>query len=119
MIDLIIISSLSAAVVILAVALIYSTLSKRNLKSQLIQTALDSMRISSELDRVNNQKGLNENDEFVKFLSDSRDWAFDYIETVQKSIMDLHIAMGLSDEVMIAAAYKSLLDHLPKDGVNN
>jgi hypothetical protein len=119
MTDLIIIASLSLTLAVSLVALLYLMLSVKNLKAKLIQNALDSIRIADELSKITNQQALNENDEFVKFLSDSRDWAFDYIETVQKSITDFHLAMGLSDEVMIAAAYKSLISHLPQDGLSN
>jgi hypothetical protein len=36
----------------------------------------------------NHEEGLHK-ENFIKFLSDSRDWAFDYIETSQKTIEEV------------------------------
>jgi phosphosulfolactate synthase (CoM biosynthesis protein A) len=50
---------------------------------------------------------------FIKFLSDSRDWAFEYIETSQKTIKEISNELkskGLSDYS------EKLLMLLPKSG---
>ena len=49
---------------------------------------------------------------FIKFLSDSRDWAYDYIETTQKTIKE--VAEGLSQKGLPKEANK-LLSLLPKE----
>ena len=41
-----------------------------------------------ELERQIEQLNLKESDGFVKFLSSSRDWAFEYIEEVQKALVE-------------------------------
>ena len=43
--------------------------------------------------QIKNSMGMSEDtvhkENFIKFLSDSRDWAFDYIETSQKTIEEV------------------------------
>jgi hypothetical protein len=41
-----------------------------------------------ELEKQIEQLNLKESDGFVKFLSSSRDWAFEYIEEVQKALTE-------------------------------
>jgi hypothetical protein len=38
---------------------------------------------------MRSEKALETNDDFIKFVSDSRDWAFNYIEDVQQAIQEL------------------------------
>ena len=61
---------------------------------------------------------LSENEGFVKFLTTSRDWAFDYIEKAQNSIIILRNAMESGDEQQINAAYSELLLLIPDDKEN-
>lgn len=119
MIEIIIISTLSVLLVVASVGLLYLRIARKDLAAQLIQSALTNVTLVDAMDRIKNEQELNENDGFVKFLSDSREWAFEYIELVQKSIKDFDKAMLSADDVEIALAYKALLNHLPKDGVNN
>ena len=70
MIELIIISVLSALSVGLLISLIVSNRKAKDLAKELI-TLRD-----------------NSNESYVKFLKDSRDWSFSYIEEVQKAIED-------------------------------
>ncbi len=73
------------------------------------------------LEELNSQvnNGINMSDDtlhkenFIKFLSDSRDWAFEYIETSQKTIKEISNELkskGLSDYS------EKLLMLLPKSG---
>jgi len=53
---------------------------------------------------------------FIKFLSDSRDWAFEYIETSQKTIKEVSEELknkGLNDYS------EKLMSLLPNTGVKN
>ena len=58
---------------------------------------------------------LEDNDGFIKFLSQSRDWAFDYIEKVQESIKALQFAVTVNDDTAIKKAYDDLFSHLPEE----
>ena len=72
-------------------------------------------------------------EDFLKFVSDSREWAYDYIEEVQKAILDFKTAVekdiahfdkfGIVGSAYphydsmqrITAAYKELMTILPKE----
>ena len=56
-----------------------------------VDTAINLETVKMEYEKIfaelSNQK-IEKNDGFVKFISDSRDWAFQYIEDVQKALED-------------------------------
>lgn len=58
----------------------------RRLASLNLQALMDLSLVKKELEKavleINNKK-LEKDDGFVKFLSESRDWAYDYISTTQ------------------------------------
>lgn len=56
------------------------------------QLEVDKATILAELDRTNQELAntkLGESEEFVKFLSQSRQWAFTFIENFQESLVDM------------------------------
>jgi hypothetical protein len=64
---------------------------KRKLLSIYIQVEMDKYLISQKLQEVSEKlanKELVETDGFIKFISQSRDWAFEYIEEVQKALAE-------------------------------
>jgi hypothetical protein len=90
MISNIIIISLSSLCVSLVIS--YFLISKKlTLMSQeyatlyIDQIALEKFVESMNLDSISDQEVHKEN--FIKFLSDSRDWAFEYIEDVQSGLI--------------------------------
>jgi hypothetical protein len=90
MISNIIIISLSTLCVSLVIS--YFLISKKlTLMSQeyatlyIDQIALEKFVESMNLDSISDQEVHKEN--FIKFLSDSRDWAFEYIEDVQSGLI--------------------------------
>lgn len=94
-------------------------LSRRKIANLLLQEILDKMVLQDSLDKVSEEYqslSIQGSDGFVKFLSESREWAFSYIEEVQQSIVDLDKAMISMNDEEIAKAYKKLLEHLPKTG---
>ena len=102
----------------LAVANIKLMISSRKISANLIQLTLDNMVLQDSLAKLSQEYenlNLQESDGFVKFLSDSRAWAFKYIEDVQESIQNLSAAMESGEDAEIAIAYQKLLEHLPKD----
>jgi DNA repair exonuclease SbcCD ATPase subunit len=65
--------------------------SLNNEASEKIQALIDKNIIMSEYNKVLQaleNKKLEESDDFIKFLSDSRDWAFEYIEDAQEKISE-------------------------------
>lgn len=85
------------------------------LVSVISQLLLDKGILSEELDRlsfaIQNNPAL-END-FIKFLSESRDSAYNYIEQVQEAIQALDMAMQLDNPEQIDSSYKELIKFLP------
>lgn len=65
----------------------------------------------------------NGSDGFIKFMSQSRDWAFEYIEAVQKDLEELKLVFESSDGKpktvaqtnTLAEAVRKVLTHLPGD----
>jgi hypothetical protein len=119
MIEIVIVSILSIATVAASVSIAYLLKSNKDLTSQLIQSGIANLDLKDELVRLRDEKELGENNDFVKFLSDSRDWAFEYIENVQNAIVNLEKALASGDEVEISKAYNVLLNYIPKDEKNN
>jgi hypothetical protein len=108
----------------------------RELLNSRIQSQIDFNIAVSEYQKVLQElenKKLEKSDDFVKFLSDSRDWAFNYIEEVQEALskFDKRIAKIVkwndtygtstgdnphSDKIKeISVAYKQLKDLLPEN----
>ncbi len=77
-------------------------LNKRKLMSIITQLTADNILLKSEIQRLSELSGSfphEETEGFIKFLSQSRDWAFTYIEDVQKAMQELFVAlMGAEEE---------------------
>jgi hypothetical protein len=77
----------------------YSILLRLRLKkaqSKLIQSLMDMNHVKSKLSEALMEiesKKLESTDGFLNFLSESRDWAFKYIEDVEKSFAEFDSAM--------------------------
>lgn len=114
---------------ILAIALAWKVYQVRSENTELKKTLIDVYK-----------NGLMETDQakedFIKFISDSREWAFEYIETVQAGLNKFVEEAGPSidyfdnyGEVIytpitpqmqkISEAYKDLIKLLPEEGKNN
>ncbi len=64
-------------------------LKNKKLAAEVVQLKLDKLSLISRLEKEMDAKesvSLEQTDGFVKFLSESRDWAFKYIEDVQQAI---------------------------------
>lgn len=81
------------------------------------QLLVDRVALQEEVDRLSfiNSNSTDLENGFVKFLSQSREEAFSYIEEVQDAIVSIKIAMDLDDEALINDAYKKLISFLPSD----
>jgi hypothetical protein len=54
-------------------------------------------------------------DGFLRFVSESRDWAFEYIEDVQASILYYQKALSQEDADAISEALEKLMSFLPEE----
>ena len=126
MIDIIAYILLSMAIFYLAYSNFMQRQKQKELSSKHLQALLDLQSMKKELEKaiteINNVK-LEKDDGFVKFLSESRDWAFQYIESTQAviSIFDSELKAILDSEdkpaqkvTKIRQAHKDLLAILPE-----
>jgi hypothetical protein len=115
---------------------IKTNIQKRRLLALYVQVEMDKYLIVQKLEEVSKElsaKELAETDGFVKFISQSRDWAFEYIEEVQKALNEFDKEVSpklewantfgkLAGETVhtetiktISEAYDKLKTVLPKD----
>lgn len=97
----------------LIIRMYYLTKENMNLKSALIQDSYDSLEEDESIQK-----------QFLKFVSDSREWAFEYIETVQKELSDIVDDMtpvivnrenrNYNERDTLESVYKRLKDLLPE-----
>ena len=79
---------------------------------------IERMGILNKLEEVleeNESLKLSDNVEFIKFLSDSREWAYNYIEEVQGYIKELQDASLTVDNEKRLQATAKLILMLPED----
>lgn len=81
------------------------------------QLWFDRTALQEELDKLSfiNSNSNDIENGFIKFLSESREQAFSYIEDVQVAIMELNNAVQLGDEETITKAYMTLTNFLPSE----
>ena len=115
--------------------IIKNTLQKRRFFALYMYMQEERNALINKLEELVNQSNKNElknSDGFLKFISDSRDWAFNYIEQTQKalvefdreisSILEWSLTYGnavdsihLDKIKQISLAYDKLKEVLPKD----
>ena len=94
----------------------------RRAHNDLTQAQVDSTIYMLEMAKLveeRDSKSVEETQGFLKFVSDSRDWAFKYIEDIQEALDEYDAALNTDDAKIINEAYKKLIDFLPKDDVVN
>lgn len=132
--------SIFAGCLLLISFLIYRVIKLNTKLQQLLgiymQSEIDRHFLRNELERLlaeNSTRELSESEGFVKFLSNSRDWAFKYIEQVQDALKEFDETITpitnwtetygsvIEDSIFrnkiieISAAYERLQSLLPKD----
>ena len=86
MIDLILVGILTATVIVLSALLIINKKERDALSDQAFQMFLDNQILLGKIEQESLSSNIEQTEGFVKFLSESRDWAFQYIETTQSEI---------------------------------
>ena len=112
---------LTATLFVVLALFIFEELRLRSKNNKLVESI-----VSLSLDKVTLQQELadapltsSETEGFIKFLSESREWAFKYIEDVQVAIEALKKAMIENDEAKISEAYTDLMTFLPEKMEND
>ena len=87
--------AISITYAVVALTLLYLVIKlniqKRKVLSLYIQSEMHKYMLGQKLEELQKElstKELSETDGFVKFISQSRDWAFEYIEEVQKALTE-------------------------------
>jgi hypothetical protein len=103
----------------------YRKLFKQN--SQLTVDNIALMKQLYDLMEIKDSKTIEETDGFLKFVSESRDWAFQYIEDVQRAITEyreiadtvpVNKEMTIEQATKLSEAYDKLVSYLPKEESN-
>lgn len=94
-----------------------------------VQLAMDKVLLMVQLEKLaetRDVKNVEESEGFVKFLSESRDWAFSYIDEVQTAINEyreiadvvpLSKDMSVDQAEKLSAAYDKLMNLLPEENL--
>jgi predicted PurR-regulated permease PerM len=88
MIDLIIYSFLLIFIFVLLYFLIKKTLQVKQIIAISFQLNYENDLLQKQIERIVENQKLEQSDGFLKFVSDSRDWAFQYIEEVQSALKE-------------------------------
>ena len=110
-----------ALTILLFIAAIFVFLYRKkytNMIKIIAQLIVDKEAIVNKLDEQILLNSKEVNDGFVKFLSESREAAFTYIEDVQTSILNYVKAIESNDNDAILIARMELFSHLP-DSMEN
>jgi hypothetical protein len=115
--NLVAIATVSFAFVILAGLAIRIKLKLTKSYQVSMQLLVDKVALQEEVDRLSfiNSNSTDIENGFVKFLSQSREEAFSYIEEVQDAIFSIKIAIDLNDQDLLNEAYTKLISFLPSD----
>lgn len=124
----------TAGVAALFLAVILLSFKVRDLSVKLAKEKIDNLALREKLAELTDRgesKNIEQTEGFVKFISQSRDWAFQYIEKVQiaiKNFQDVFHPFAVSyyerkktritkeEFQTIVDAYKELVDRLPEEG---
>jgi threonyl-tRNA synthetase len=104
MVDFIIFSLIILVVVTLLISVVRLRLKNVRLASELLQSSLDQnillTKLAEELKRKE-EVSLEKTDGFLKFISESRELAFEYIETMQEALVRFKDKVGPEIEYML------------------
>lgn len=119
----------SLVMTILLVVSFSLSVKNRKLSKLLFKSNVDNAALReklAELTARGEHKKLEQTEGFVKFISESRDWAFNYIEDAQKAIAELKEyfeMVGFAEDEAQRAELTDRINHLtsllPKDAKND
>ena len=104
MLDFIIFVSIILVIVILLFSVINLRLRNRRLAAELLQASIDQNIILAQLAENLKKKeelSIEKTDGFLKFISESREMAFDYIEKIQDSLIKFRDKVGPEIDYML------------------
>ena len=90
----------------------------RKVVADAMQLAVDKIALIQKVQELASKEdatSVEQTEGFLKFVSDSRDWAFEYIEEVQTAISDYVAALDNGDPDRIAESLEKLVGMLPEN----
>lgn len=105
---------IGTAIVLLGVTVdsIILRIRRRALLRSIAQLTFENLAMEDELSKIPSIPS--ETEGFIRFLSESREWAFTYIEDVQSALEDLRNALDTKNDEEINLAYQKLITFLPE-----
>jgi hypothetical protein len=129
--DIAAVAVLSLICVFLVIVILQQRKTRKELTEKYLKAEIEKSVVLEKLQDVLKEleaKGIEESDGFLKFISESRDWAFKYIEDVQGALSEFEAKASpyfenkaVSDKealLAIRAEYDKLRQMLPNDMVN-
>jgi hypothetical protein len=110
----------SLVIGLLIVAYVRLHFKNKSIFVDLVQSETNLMIILSRLEDIEKERTLEKSEGFIKFLSESRDWAFNYIEEAQLTIKDFLIKSeavfrGSEIDPELLISYRKLRALLPDE----
>lgn len=102
----------------LVVLLSKSYIKNKKLSNEASKLFVEKSALVARLDVLLNEedsKNVESTEGFLRFVSQSREWAFEYIEDIQQALYAYDIALSLDDAQVLNEAYKKLISFLPED----
>lgn len=121
MIDVVVSSVLAIVISVLAFDGIRLRLKLRKYDDDLVLREVEKMSLLAKIETDSMKIAELEatsSDGFLKFISESRDWAFAYIESLQLAIKSLSEAMNNGTEDDVTQAYNKVLEFMPVDDMD-
>lgn len=114
-------------------AYIYISIKNKKIFARLIQAEVDKKALLGKIEKLMSSKetkSLEETEGFLKFLTQSRDWAFSYIEEVQEAIEEVRASwdpivesdvpyLNEKEIESVKASYNKLISSLPINTQND
>ena len=117
-VDLIAFAVMAIIIALLVALNIRLSFKLRKFYSENLQLSADKITLLLQLDKLaetRDIKSVEDTQGFIKFLSESRDWAFNYIEDVQTGISEYVLALDNGDPDRIAESLEKLVGMLPEN----
>ena len=123
--DIVLIGISTLSVIGLSVIGYLYLVARSKIKSLSLDKVVLMVEFSNLLDKQQT-KPIEETEGFIKFVSESRDWAFTYIEDVQDAIEEyrkiadvipLSKDMSVQQAEQLSATYDRLISFLPEDNL--
>jgi hypothetical protein len=117
--DLIALSILTLMIAFLLITNFKTRSSNKRLSISVLQLTLDKSSLLKHIEKISEESQSNnieQTEGFIKFVSQSRDWAFDYIEEVQAGLINFSNKVDV--DIKYILKYGTLIEHPLQESIN-